>query len=117
MPSRRRAGELVYDLSIPLNLFSGKILNGGITSYDDTMKTARIDDKGRLLIPKEVRKGVGIGEGSFVRIGVRGKSIIVEPMEPIADKYFGAFKVSKWPRDLDEFLIEATKNWWSRRAT
>jgi len=70
------------------------------------MKIVRIDNKGRLLIPKHIRKSTGIKKGSYVRIEIRGKHIIVEPIESIADKYFGTFKIKKWPEDLDEFLVE-----------
>ncbi|MGB9760019.1 MAG: AbrB/MazE/SpoVT family DNA-binding domain-containing protein, partial [Thermoproteota archaeon] len=72
---------------------------------------------GRLLIPKNIRKKVGVREGSYVRIEAREKSIVIEPIEPVADKYFGAFKVEKWPEDLDEFVAEVMKNWWSQKAT
>ncbi|MEM1582306.1 MAG: hypothetical protein QXK89_07330 [Candidatus Bathyarchaeia archaeon] len=43
--------------------------------------------------------------------------IIIEPLEPIADKYFGAFKVARWPENLDEFIIEVMGKWWTRKAT
>ncbi|MGB9896005.1 MAG: AbrB/MazE/SpoVT family DNA-binding domain-containing protein [Thermoproteota archaeon] len=81
------------------------------------MEVVKVDKKGRLLIPKNIRKKVGVREGSYVRIEAREKSIVIEPIEPVADKYFGAFKVEKWPEDLDEFVAEVMKNWWSQKAT
>jgi hypothetical protein len=39
----------------------------------------------------------------------RKKSALTQA-EPVADKYFGAFKVSKWPEDLGEFLVELIQN-------
>jgi hypothetical protein len=34
-----------------------------------------------------------------------------KPRQSVADKYFGAFKVTDWPEDLDldEFVVEAMK--------
>lgn len=81
------------------------------------MEIARIDEKGRLLVPKKIRKKAGIKEGSLVKIEMHGKSIVIEPLESIASKYFGAFKISKWPKDLDEFINEVMKNWWAQEAT
>ena len=41
---------------------------------------------------------------------VEGDKIVLKPIRPIADKYFGVFKVEKWP--LDEFLMkEVAKRW------
>jgi len=77
----------------------------------------RIDDKGRVLIPKNIRESVGVREKSYVRVRVEGKKIVIEPLEPVADKYYGAFKIEKWPDDLDQFVVEAVKKWWSRQDT
>ena len=38
-------------------------------------------------------------------------------VEPVADKYFGAFKVSNWSEDLDEFVVEVKENWCKKNAT
>lgn len=78
-----------------------------------------MDEKGRIIIPKNIREKAGVKEGSFVKIKVDEKGIMVEPLEPIADKYFGAFKITKWPEDLDEFVTEVMRKWWTRtqRAT
>ena len=81
------------------------------------MEVVKIDKKGRLLIPKKIRETTGVEEGKFVKIEVREKRIIIEPLESIADKYFGTFKVEKWPKDLDEFMIEMIKEWWHQKAT
>lgn len=81
------------------------------------MEVTRVDKKGRLLLPKKIREMVGIREGGFVRIEAREKGIVVEPLESIADKYLGAFKIAKWPEDLDEFVNEVMKDWWIRKAT
>lgn len=81
------------------------------------MKVVKVDSKGRLLIPKNMRRKAEIREGSYVRVEVKEKSIVIEPIESVADKYFGVFKVEKWPEDLDEFLIEVMKNWWNQKVT
>jgi hypothetical protein len=39
-----------------------------------------------------------------------------EPVESVADKYFGIFKVEKWPDDLDEFMVEAVAKWWKNES-
>jgi len=81
------------------------------------MEVVKIDRKGRLLIPKDIREKAGIKVESLVMIKVREKSIVLEPVEPVADKYFGAFRVAKWPEDLDEFMVGVMRDWWSRKAT
>lgn len=87
------------------------IING------NNMKVVKVDSKGRLLIPKNMRRKAKIREGSYVRVEVKEKSIVIEPIEPVADKYFEVFKVEKWPEDLDEFLIEVMKNRWNQKVT
>ncbi|MEM3833379.1 MAG: AbrB/MazE/SpoVT family DNA-binding domain-containing protein [Thermoprotei archaeon] len=66
------------------------------------METVKVDEKGRIIIPKSMREKAGVKEGSYVKIRADEKGIVIEPLEPIAEKYFGAFKITKWPEDLDE---------------
>jgi len=80
-----------------------------------TAEVVRIDRKGRLLIPKKLREKAGIEEGGLVRLRAEERGIIIEPVESVADKYFGAFKVERWPDDLDEFLIRVMKEWWAKK--
>jgi looped-hinge helix DNA binding domain, AbrB family len=80
-----------------------------------TAEVVRIDRKGRLLIPKKLREKAGIEEGGLVRLRAEKRGIIIEPVESVADKYFGAFKVERWPDDLDEFLIRVMKEWWAKK--
>ena len=47
----------------------------------------------------------------------RGKIKIIKPAESVADKYYGAFKVEKWPEDIDGFIVEAIQKWQSNRDT
>ena len=77
----------------------------------------KVDEKGRVVIPKSIREKVKLKEGSYVNVKAEGKNIIMEPLESIADKYFGAFKVSRWPNDVDEFMAEVMKRWWKTQDT
>lgn len=77
----------------------------------------KVDEKGRVVIPKNIREKAKMKEGGYVKITAKEKSIIIEPLEPFADKYFGAFKIEKWPEDLDEFAVEVTKKWWTSQPT
>ncbi|MEM0313174.1 MAG: AbrB/MazE/SpoVT family DNA-binding domain-containing protein [Candidatus Bathyarchaeia archaeon] len=81
------------------------------------METVKVDKKGRIIIPKNIRIKAGVKERSYVKIKADEKGIIIEPLEPVADKYFGAFKIAKWPEDLDEFVTEVMREWWTRKAT
>jgi len=81
------------------------------------MEIIKVDEKGRIIIPKIMREKIGIKEGSYVKIKMNEKSIIIEPPEPIADKYYGAFKIAEWPEDLDEFIIEVMRKWWTLKST
>jgi len=81
------------------------------------MVTVKVDAKGRVVIPKNIRKATKLQTGSYVNVTVKGKSILIEPLEPVADKYRGIFKVERWPKDLDEFVNEVIKDWWMPRAT
>jgi AbrB family looped-hinge helix DNA binding protein len=81
------------------------------------MEVAKVNGKGRVVIPKNLREKVKMKERSYVRIKTDGKSIIIEPIEPAADKYRGAFKIARWPEDLDEFIVEVTRRWWLQKAT
>jgi AbrB family looped-hinge helix DNA binding protein len=59
----------------------------------DKMETVKIDNKGRVVIPKSLRERAKIKRGGYVKIWFKGKTIIIEPVESIADKYYGAFKI------------------------
>jgi AbrB family looped-hinge helix DNA binding protein len=110
---------MLFSATLANSLVSGKILNmwNYIFIVGFIMEVVKIDRKGRLLIPKDIREKAGIKVESLVMIKVREKSIVLEPVEPVADKYFGAFRVAKWPEDLDEFVVGVMRDWWSRKAT
>ncbi len=79
--------------------------------------TVKVDEKGRIIIPKSIRKITNLKEGSCLSIKAEGKTIIIEPIEPVADKYYGAFKIAKWPENIDEFIVEVIKKWWTNQPT
>ena len=70
---------------------------------------AKMDKKGRIIIPKHIRKAAQLKEGGYMSIRSKDKTVIIEPYESVADKYFGAFKVTESTEDLDEFVIVAKK--------
>ncbi len=74
--------------------------------------TARLDEKGRIMIPKTIRKAAKIKPGTCVSIKTKDSTIIIEPAKSIAEKYAGTFQINEWPEDLDEFVVEATRKWW-----
>jgi AbrB family looped-hinge helix DNA binding protein len=79
--------------------------------------TAKIDEKGRIMIPKNIRKAAKIKPGTYVNIKATDTTIIIEHAESIAEKYGGLFQITKWPEDLDEFMVEATRKWWTNHAS
>jgi len=81
------------------------------------LETTKIEGKGRVVIPKVLREKLSIKEGGYVRVRTDGKTIIIEPIGSIADKYYGAFKIEKWPDDLDDFVVEVLRRWWTSRDT
>lgn len=93
----------------------GFIWIGGLRGVEEY--AVRVDRKGRILIPKSLRERIGVKEGGYVRVVALEKKIVVEPVETLADRYFGAFKIERWPSDLDEFLVRVAGEWWSREPT
>ncbi|MEM2972434.1 MAG: AbrB/MazE/SpoVT family DNA-binding domain-containing protein [Candidatus Bathyarchaeia archaeon] len=81
------------------------------------VEIVKVDEKGRVLIPKSIREKAKVKEGSYVKINANEKSITIEPLKPIADKYFGVFKIIRWPEDLDEFVVKVMREWWSQKPT
>ena len=79
--------------------------------------TAKIDEKGRIMIPKNIRKAAKIEAGTYVNIKATGTAIVIKHAESIAEKYGGLFQITNWPEDLDEFIVEATRKWWTNHAS
>lgn len=79
--------------------------------------TTKLDEKGRVRIPKQIRDAAQLKEGSCVHIKTKGKTIVIELAEPVADKYYGAFSVEKWPSDIDSFVGEEMQKRWKQKGT
>jgi AbrB family looped-hinge helix DNA binding protein len=79
--------------------------------------TAKFDDKGRIRIPRKIREAAQLAEGSSVNIKAKGKTIIIEASEPVADKYYGIVHVEKWPEDIDEYGKAEMHKRWKQRVT
>ncbi len=77
----------------------------------------KIDSKGRVAIPKNIRKEAGLEPGNLVAIYLEDGRVVIEPLESAADKYYGVCKVEKWPENLDEFVVEALRKWWISQST
>ncbi len=77
----------------------------------------RIDEKGRITIPKHIRESCGLTEGMEVSLRVEGGRVIIEPIRSRADELFGIIKVRSWPEDLDDYVIEALRRWSSECIT
>ncbi len=75
---------------------------------------SKIDDKGRIIIPKEMRKLLGINKKDLVRMTVLNGKIVIEPLSKkpsVAEEFHGSFQVDQWPEDLDSFFVEVIKKW------
>jgi len=77
----------------------------------------RIDEKGRITIPRHIRESCGLTEGMEVSLRVEGGRVIIEPVRSRVDELFGIIKVRSWPEDLDSYVIEALRRWLSRCIT
>ncbi len=54
--------------------------------------TAKLDEKGRITIPKTIQKAAKIKSGAHVSIKAKDSTIIVEPAQSAAEKYAGTLK-------------------------
>ncbi len=77
----------------------------------------KVDAKGRVLIPKKLRTKAEITEGGYVKVEADENRIVIKPLEPVAEKYYGAFEVDSWPDDLDAYITEALRKEWTRKRT
>jgi hypothetical protein len=59
--------------------------------------------------------GIEVGVKKMVETKAKDKAVIIKPAKPIADKYYGAFKVEKWPENLDEYAAEIMQKKWKQR--
>jgi AbrB family looped-hinge helix DNA binding protein len=91
----------------------------GIVGQELVESTVKMDEKGRVVIPRKIRKAAQLNEGITLNIKSKGKTIILEAAEPVADKCFGIVRVANWPSnlDLDKYVVETEKKWRKQNAT
>ncbi|MFA4663296.1 hypothetical protein P8X36_11780 [Pyrococcus kukulkanii] len=78
-------------------------------------KESKNRQKGKNCNSERDAGKIGITEGSYVELEVYNKNaIIIKPLESIADRYFGIFKVEEYPDDIDEFLKKEVIRKWLR---
>jgi len=81
------------------------------------MEVVKVDERGRMVIPKDIRERIGVEGGGYVRVESEDNRVIIRPHEPVAEEYYGVFKIEEWPEDLDDYMSEALRNWWRNRRT
>ncbi|MDZ7688131.1 MAG: AbrB/MazE/SpoVT family DNA-binding domain-containing protein [Halobacteriales archaeon] len=68
-------------------------------------ETRKIDDKGRVTIPKGVRESLGLEPGEEVRLSVEGGSVVVRPMvsrEEFIEEMVGCINEETRREDAEE---------------
>jgi len=79
--------------------------------------TVKLDEKGRIRIPRKIREAAQLAQGSCVIIKAEGKTIIIKASEPIADKYYGLVHVENWPQDIGQYGKTEIQKRWKQRVT
>jgi AbrB family looped-hinge helix DNA binding protein len=64
----------------------------------------KIDDRGRITIPKEVRE---LLKSKRLKLKIEDGKIILEPVVLDVNKYYGIFKKDIGDEDIDEILNKA----------
>ena len=72
------------------------------------MKTGivrRLDDLGRIVIPKEVRRHLGLKEGDALEIAVDENNVILSPYRPYAEDQIVANleKAAQYFEDIEQY--------------
>ncbi|NON62084.1 AbrB/MazE/SpoVT family DNA-binding domain-containing protein [Acidianus sp. DSM 29099] len=67
----------------------------------------RVDEKGRIVIPKDVRERLNIS--NVVKLVVKDNEVFIRPLNKgdLIKKYEGMFKVDLEKAEVDEILKEA----------
>ena len=74
---------------------------------------ARVQDKGRITLPRKIRKALGIKERDWVNVELQGNKIIIKPKNSITvAQTFGIAK-SKKRIKLEDIEEAAGKNTFS----
>lgn len=64
----------------------------------------KVDDRGRITIPKEVRE---LLKSKRLKLKIEDGKIILEPVVLDVNKYYGIFKKDIGNEDIDEILNKA----------
>ncbi len=67
---------------------------------------SRLSSKGQIVIPKEVRRVMGLVSGDLFLVEVEGDRIILRRIEPI-DRFRGILKEPVSDREIEEGYEEA----------
>lgn len=66
----------------------------------------KIDDLGRVVVPKETRRTLGIEEGDSLEIFVNGNQVILQKYQPETEKEDVISKLHKMTEGADPDVIE-----------
>ena len=75
--------------------------------------TIRVGRKGTIVLPKSVRESLGIAEGTLLELEVRGREIVLRPLD-LWDKVWGCCRGSA--EEAEKELDEEENEWWARRS-
>ena len=67
---------------------------------------SKLSSKGQIVIPKEVRRALGLDSGDLLLVSVEGDRIILRKIESI-DKFRGILKKPVSDREIEEGFEEA----------
>ena len=74
------------------------------------MKSAVVDKRGRITLPREVRQRLGLAAGDQVKFVVEGDQIVFRPVTNVFEKWIGVSGkflggkkgIAAWIRDMRE---------------
>ncbi len=75
--------------------------------------TIRVGRKGTIVLPKSVRESLGIAEGTLLELEVRGREIVLRPLD-LWDRVWGCCRGSA--EEAEKELDEEENEWWARRS-
>ena len=75
--------------------------------------TIRVGRKGTIVLPKSVRESLGIAEGTLLELEVRGREIVLRPLD-LWDKVWGCCRGSA--EEAEKELDAEENEWWARRS-
>jgi len=66
----------------------------------------KMDELGRVVVPKEIRRTLGIEEGDSLEIFVNGNQVILQKYQPETEKEDVITKLYKMAKGADPNVIE-----------